>query len=785
MARYLKFFAVILFLISLPSVSAVQAELPEGLDPVLNLAELDFEFKEFLGKKVWVMGYYGDNRFTGDGVGFLVRDFHLLQVDEELPPHSFARLDGKIPPYSENGAEILVFGRVKDFGKTYNAFTTKPTPLVTVEEYYILTPPKLKQMSKNNRSKQFFTEKNFFRTELAFADGEPSKGTKASPCDRALVISGGIDDNNNKKRYKDNLIAKYKRLKELGFTDDQIDIVYNDGDAINVDGKNIVDSKATKENIKEIVEKYKKEMNPSCTLVLLVTDHGAGYSPAQGYHGARPAYTGDLGGVTYPEGTFTVDLTIKVGRLIIFKNKKKEVWKIQEDAGTGRMKLYKKVRGKWVEKGEDTNDDGKVDEEETGQDMNGDGILNGGIDEIHLGEEKYRSNSFDTDRDGQDDVRTRWDGEKFIIEIFKDGEWKKVGEDKNGDYIIDEEDGGVDWNGDGDTNDSIGFREGINLWGKDILWDDELADMLKELQDAGIHIMVEMSQCFSGGFIGNLAGIVEKIVTATGEDRKYRNKSDSNGMPYNAFQAGFLSDLDGIDRDSWNKAFDAGVDEDNQGWIRDGKDPEEKNTPSKWEKPHIKTKSTFIEDNGDYTFTIEIPKELEDKVYDIEIFFGLQKPRWKKGKVSDLPEGSTQENIPGGVKIKSDKPLKPPIKFKAKGAKNAESIEIHLTDKEHKNLGNITPVKVPYKQIPDKEKEDEDVMAPPKEKPTDDEVVKEALKAYQVKKRSVSPAIYIYKKDNIVEYQGPYRQDRDDVLDHIPELSEYKPAEESEPSDHE
>lgn len=72
-------------------------------------------------------------------------------------------------------------------------------------------------------------------------------------------------------------------------------------------------------------------------------------------------------------------------------------------------------------------------------------------------------------------------------------------------------------------------------------------------------------------------------------------------------------------------------------------------------------------------------------------------------------------------------------------------------------------------------------MAPPKEKPADDEVVKKALKAYQIKKRSRTPSIYI--KDKTVEYEDLYRQDRGDVRDLIPELPEYKSEEESESHD--
>ncbi|MHA2069745.1 MAG: hypothetical protein ACXABY_35730, partial [Candidatus Thorarchaeota archaeon] len=63
--------------------------------------------------------------------------------------------------------------------------------------------------------------------------------TQASDCDRVLVICGGIDDNNNDPYYKVNTEQRYKKLKELGFSDNQIDILQYDGRAINVNGKNV------------------------------------------------------------------------------------------------------------------------------------------------------------------------------------------------------------------------------------------------------------------------------------------------------------------------------------------------------------------------------------------------------------------------------------------------------------------------------------------------------------------------------------------------------------------
>jgi len=74
---------------------------------VVSLITLNFELEDFIGKKIWTSGFYGDGSFTGDGVGFLVTDFDMLIVNEKLPDHRFARLDGELPPYDMSGEAII------------------------------------------------------------------------------------------------------------------------------------------------------------------------------------------------------------------------------------------------------------------------------------------------------------------------------------------------------------------------------------------------------------------------------------------------------------------------------------------------------------------------------------------------------------------------------------------------------------------------------------------------------------------------------------------------------
>ena len=81
----------------------------EVLEDVYLLNELDFELESLIGESIWCLGIYGDTHFSDIGVGFLVLDYDMLVVDEEMDPHSFAVLDGDLPPSGYDGAEMLVY----------------------------------------------------------------------------------------------------------------------------------------------------------------------------------------------------------------------------------------------------------------------------------------------------------------------------------------------------------------------------------------------------------------------------------------------------------------------------------------------------------------------------------------------------------------------------------------------------------------------------------------------------------------------------------------------------
>jgi hypothetical protein len=678
------------------------------LESVMLLNQLYFEYADRIGEKIWVLGYYGNTDVNGDGLGFLVDNMLRLEVDEQFAHHSFARLDGALPPDSWHGNQILVYGEVLDYASATGKFTMNATPMISVEKYELVS------LSTNERSWQdsFITPDlptiTMAKTPATFVlDGVPllaktsqrAPGTQAQACDRSIIISGGVDDSNNHQRYIDNVIAKFNKMKDLGFNDDQIEVFYNNGGQIMVEGSNVVDAKTSMQTISEHINKIKDEMPGSCTLTIFVTDHGSGFNQEQGYHGARPALTGSeaTSGKLYDENSFVFDARKKTYRVSAAFAYRGAAWFVSKEQD-GTLKVYKRVGETWQLRGTNSNNDDIVSETElNGEDINGDGDTSDadyGLSvtwlEGRLTERQYRSNQWDTDGNGIADVRLRWDGTRFVVErLNEQGEWQEMGRDTNGDYFIDILDGGVDWNLDGDKADQIGFHESINLWGNEQLFDDAFADLLSPLAAKGIHIMMEMVSCFSGGFIDNLQDYVENIYTGASEDTKHYNRYNAEGKLYAADEIAFLENLVGIDTDSWNAAADAatGIDD-----IVAQTANHTTNVHLHYETPRFVTGSLFQRENeaGKYTIKLDLPDDLVGQIYDFEFILGLQTPRWTELTFPDgLPNGWQTEAAPGGIRVFSDSPITDEqiLSILVSGPLVDDQIRIEFTDVAHQRLG--------------------------------------------------------------------------------------------------
>ncbi|MFO0736767.1 MAG: hypothetical protein U0270_12860 [Labilithrix sp.] len=656
--------------------------------------ELAFELPRLLGKKVWVLGYYGDKRNAGDGMGTIVDDPKRLLVDEAYPKATMARLSGTLPSPDWEYSEVLVYGEIKDYAVVTGNPQRFTTPLIVVEKS-IQRAPK----AASFEGAWVPSTRPVGPAPQGVTVPNAGTGTQASPCDRSVIISGGVDASNNHPRYVENLIAKFKKMKSFGFTDSQIEVFYDNGTALDADGTNPVDKKATKKDIVDHLNQLALDMPGSCTLTIFVTDHGTGYSDKQNYYDQRVATTGPdaTGGKQYQESTFAIDvrwLAYRRSELVTIGGK--PYWiRLTEDNKLSLWTFDAEYKPKYL--GTDANGDGVITEKEANTDIDGDGTVaaDHGLDAQYfkdrlVAEVIHQSTFHDTDKDGTQDFRIRWDGtaKQYVIERFLGGDWKEIGRDKNDDFHIDAADGGIDWNGDGDVNDTVGFHEGINLWGDEVLWDDELAALMKKLNDKGVHTMIEMVSCFSGGFVENVKGLVENIVTGSPEDDKHYNRVGADELAHAVDELTFLEKLQGIDSASWSAAWDLAKAADDAAATANNSP---KNPTTRYETPIFTTTTKFQEAaSGTYNVELHFPPDQIGKVYDFEIIFGLQQPRWDAlqfGGFSNLPVDYDDELIPGGVRVFRSTPIPDGFKFKVKGTGGTPKLRIEFTDLSHARLG--------------------------------------------------------------------------------------------------
>jgi len=686
------------------------------METSLFLNQLYFEYANRIGEKVWVLGFFGNSQFNKDGMGYLVDNTLHLQVDEVMPHHSFARLNGTLPPDNWQGNLILAYGEINDYATVSGTTIDNPIPLLTVEKYELvntfiqqntwnntLLPPDLAPDNIHPVARQVILTLPQVLSEINLKPKQSMQknpGTQAQDCDRTVIISGGVNENSNYGRYKDNVVAKYNKMKEFGFTDDQIEIFYNDGGNIDVNGSNIVDEKSDKEKIKAHLEALASSMPASCTLTVFVTDHGTGYNPAKGYRGARPALSGDeaSNGALYDENTFIFDARAKTYQISnSFVLDGKQWYFLKEE--TGEVKLYLRVGDAWEFKGSNANGDNIISETELGGfDLNDDGDTTDAdfgysveFLESQLSVRRYKSNQWDTDGNGIKDIQLRHDGSRFVVERLENGEWQEMGRDTNGDFFIDIIDGGVDWNLDGDKADQIGFHEGINMWGSEVLWDDEFAESLSPLAEGGKHIMVEMVSCYSGGFLPNIGNLVENIYAGSSEETPHKNRKNGEGNYFAADEMAFLDNLAGIDTDSWNTAASAATLVDDELATSQGATP---NVHVHNQTQRYSTESLFEQTTttDKYRIELDLPDELIGQIYDYEFIFGLQKPRWSSVEFpSGLPTNQTSEDIPGGIKVVSTSPIVEgeilTIKANGMSLSSSDQIRIEFTDINHNRLG--------------------------------------------------------------------------------------------------
>jgi hypothetical protein len=116
----------------------------------------------------------------------------------------------------------------------------------------------------------------------------------------------------------------------------------------------------------------------------------------------------------------------------------------------------------------------------------------------------------------------------------------------------------IDFNTDGDKDDTIAWDEVLFGWGGDDIADDAMAGMLADVEAE--HVVVVMEQCFSGGLIRDVSlGTKEWVVVAAAHQNEVSWAMPPN-HDYNEFSFHFTAALNGAEPDGTK--VDADVDDD-------------------------------------------------------------------------------------------------------------------------------------------------------------------------------------------------------------------------------
>ncbi|OYT25661.1 MAG: hypothetical protein B6U95_08810, partial [Thermofilum sp. ex4484_82] len=106
----------------------------------VSIIALNYDLDKYLGKKVTVAGYFGHGNYYGeDNASFLILDYKRLLLDEPLLYGIWIRLDGNVPSEEYDGYIIQVSGVVKKYAEVYGGPSLYEVPLITVEEYSLVS----------------------------------------------------------------------------------------------------------------------------------------------------------------------------------------------------------------------------------------------------------------------------------------------------------------------------------------------------------------------------------------------------------------------------------------------------------------------------------------------------------------------------------------------------------------------------------------------------------------------------------------------------------------------
>ncbi len=248
--------------------------------PALGLERLAGpRLQELIGRQVTVEGFYYDG-----SVPMLVDDYNRVALNLPLPPDSYQLLVGRLPTTVRSGDLVQLRVQVRrpapgDPPHTQDASAVLE-PVITTAASRAVSPATTLPLRPLSRE-----------LLLRF------RGPLVLRIRYAVLISGGINAANNHVRYWNETKATYNLLKDAGYTDANIYVLYADGVAR--DAGMTVDYAATKANITTVFNALAEKMGDNDTLFIMTTDHGGGFArlPIDATHPA-----GMYGGVVDTNG---------------------------------------------------------------------------------------------------------------------------------------------------------------------------------------------------------------------------------------------------------------------------------------------------------------------------------------------------------------------------------------------------------------------------------------------------------------------------------------------------
>lgn len=213
--------------------------------------------QELIGRQITVEGFYYDG-----SVPMLIDDYSRVALNLPMPPDSYQLLVGRLPTTVRSGDLVQLRVLVRR--------PTAADPPHAQGATAILEPV----LTANTAS----------RLALATPPQSIRRLTRypvthyVLPTRYAVLISGGINAAKNHVRYWNETKCLYSLLKDAGYTDANLYVLYADGVAR--DTGMTVDYSATKANITTVFNSLAEKMRDNDTLLIMTTDHGGGFARA-------------------------------------------------------------------------------------------------------------------------------------------------------------------------------------------------------------------------------------------------------------------------------------------------------------------------------------------------------------------------------------------------------------------------------------------------------------------------------------------------------------------------